>query len=332
MATPLSNLSYDEPIDNVFDDEFDEADFQRFIIWMETVTPFIMITQVIKSFLILGVLGINIYFIAIICKNKNLKTIKANRYLMHCSIFNLFMWMTEPIYANIMTVLRLYPYLGWRMYCVEREFETTGMIGMFLCMLGIGIEWLLVVNKINMKPFTQRLYDSSILIIYLLCIIKMIMDYIVCNSAYYIRYNFIEHVLLFALFVFVIYCNIKKKKLKAKNSYLLSVINVFVFSWIPVYCYDILLPESRSYVTINVILRVTKFIPEYLAYGSPIVIFIWLGRINKYFKAAYQKSCSCCTCCRVIIEYSGGDETFVDSGEIEPMENVENMSNNATLL
>uniref|UniRef100_A0A6P7GUE2 Uncharacterized protein LOC114346845 n=1 Tax=Diabrotica virgifera virgifera TaxID=50390 RepID=A0A6P7GUE2_DIAVI len=331
MATPFSNLSYDEPIDNVFENE-DEADWERFYTWMSKVSIFITITEIIKFFLILGALGINIYFIVIVCRNKNLKTIKANRYLMHCSLFNLLMWVTEPIYAILMTVFRLYRYFGWGMYCIDRQFETIGVIGMFLCMFGIGLEWLLAVNKINMKPFIQKFYDHSILIVYLLCIMKAIIDSIICHHSFDIRTNYIEHVLLFGLLAFAIYCNIKKKNLKAKNSYLLSVINLFVFLWIPLYCYDILYDVTRYNFTMKFILRVTDFIPEYLAYGSPIVIFIWLGRINKYFKVAYRKSCSCCTCCRAISDYSGDDETFEDSEEIEHVKNVENLSNNATLL
>uniref|UniRef100_A0A6P7HC76 Uncharacterized protein LOC114346844 n=1 Tax=Diabrotica virgifera virgifera TaxID=50390 RepID=A0A6P7HC76_DIAVI len=126
MATPLSNLSYDEPIDNVFEDE-DEADYQRFYMWMTKAAIFMTITDIIQFFLILGVLGINIYFIVIICRNKNLKTIKANRYLMHCSIFNLFMWTTKPLYIIILEVFRLYRSLGWGVYCVETQFETIGL-------------------------------------------------------------------------------------------------------------------------------------------------------------------------------------------------------------
>ncbi|XP_050506795.1 uncharacterized protein LOC126884714 [Diabrotica virgifera virgifera] len=341
MATPfLSNLNYDESIgiDNVFENH-DEAhfdNFMRYVRLMDKVSTFMAITEIIQFFLILGVIGINIYFIGIVCRNKNLYTIKANRYLLHCFIFNIFMWSKEPIYLIILQVFKLYQYFedfGAKLLCVVDQFVTTGVTGMFLCMFGIGLEWLLAVSKTNMKPFVQKLYDHSVLIIYLLCTIKIIIDYIVCDHIFFFHTNYIEHVLLFALLALVIYCNIKSKTLKAKTSYLISVINLFVFSWIPLYCYDILhVNVVRTNYTMTFILNVTDFIPEYLAYGSPIVIFIWLSRKNKYFKVAYRKSCSCCTCCRAISDYSGDDETFEDSEEMDHVENVENMSNNATLL
>ncbi|XP_050506797.1 uncharacterized protein LOC126884716 [Diabrotica virgifera virgifera] len=332
-TTPLSNFSYDYdyPIDDVFENE-DEADYERFYALRTKARTFMAITDITKFFLNLGVLIINIYFIVIVCRNKNLKTIKANRYLMHCSIFNIFMWVSEPIYEITISLFYLYPYFGWGMYCVTRQFQATGVIGMFFCMFGIGLEWLLAVNKTDMKPLVQKFYDHSILIIYLLCITKTILDYIICHNTYYTLTNYIDHVLLFGLLAFVIYCNIKKKNLKAKNSYLLSVINLFIFSWIPMYCYDILNRVTSKNYTMRFLLLVTSFLPEYLAYGCPILIFIWLGRKNKYFKVAYRKSCSCCTCCRAISDYSGDDETFEDSEEMEHEENVENMSNNATLL
>uniref|UniRef100_A0A6P7GEA0 Uncharacterized protein LOC114341263 n=1 Tax=Diabrotica virgifera virgifera TaxID=50390 RepID=A0A6P7GEA0_DIAVI len=346
MAPLLSNFSHDEwlTLDDVLENQqIDDSENVENIFYknLDKATNFRSIADKILFYLILSAIGTSIYFIVIVCRNKNLNRVKANRYLMHCSIFYLFMWSIEPLFE----MLRFHVDGVWMnprpFHCTQIQVENTTRISMFLCMLAIGLEWLLSLKTINMKPVVQNVYDHSILIIYLLCIIKIMIDYILCYYTHVFswlkHYDYVEQALPFGLLVFVIYCNIKKKNLKAKDSYMLIIVNLFVFSWVPLYLHDILYEVFENNYSILFIVIVIRFVPEYLAYGSPVFIFIWLGTRNKYFKAAYRKSCIFCSRCRAISNDSGDGETFEDSeenlgNEIEHEGKASNISNNIELL
>ncbi|XP_050506794.1 uncharacterized protein LOC126884713 [Diabrotica virgifera virgifera] len=344
MTPLLSNFSHDEwlTLEDVLENqEIDDSENDENIFYenLDKAANFRNIADKIIFYLILSAIGTSICFIVIVCRNKNLNRVKANRYLMHCSIFYLFMWSIRPLFEMLRLHVDLYRHQR-HFACTWIQVEKTTRISMFLCMLAIGLEWLLSLKTINMKPVVHKVYDHSILIIYLLCIIKVMIDYILCYYTYVFdwrHHDYVEQALPFGLLVFVFYCNIKKKNVKAKDSYMLTIINLFVFSWIPLYLHDILYEVFENNFSIMFILLITRFIPEYLAYGSPTLIFIWLGTRNKYFKAAYRKSCIFCSRCRAISNESGDGETFEDSeeivgNEIEHEEKASNISSNIELL
>ncbi|CAH1115670.1 unnamed protein product [Psylliodes chrysocephalus] len=318
---------------DVLDDPFEvieESESDKYYRIMRQTSTFRNIMDIIKFFLCIGVIIIDIYLIIIICRNKKLKETKTNKYVMHYAIFNILQFISLPFFEISVEIFGLWRFFSWHFYCLGRQIEDVYIVGMFLCCLALTSEWIITVyyNSI-VKQFILKILDYSILIIYGICSLFLLLNVIICYNLNYVITILLDGILYFCLVIFVLVCNCLKSKVKNpsnKKMYSLTIATVMILTWLPLYIYHFCEGWFYRAYTFRLFIILTFFIPEYLAYGSPIIVIVLLAKLNKYYKVAFTKSCN-----KSVQEYTGDDEYF-DESEDEVNENVNSLASDATLL
>ncbi|XP_056642659.1 uncharacterized protein LOC130449041 [Diorhabda sublineata] len=302
-------------LEQSFDYKYNEREL--FIKRMNSISTFQEITDIIKFFLDIFVVSIDIYLIIIVCRNPKLKMIKANKLIMHFSLFNILYTISKPILTIFMEIFDLWQHITLSFWCIQDEIENSGLLGMFLTGLALSVNWLITVNCKNVKQIFLKLNNNLIIVIYVLISANLIGGFILCQITYRNWSLLPQLIFLLLTIIFVIICDCKIKADDNKKNYPLRIANVVIMSWIPIILYLVLHAIFQNNYTVLFILYVTLFIPEFIAYGSPITVIFTLYYINKNFKIAVRKSC--CT-----NNGYGLENHFEDEGDESCTDDLEN--------
>ncbi|CAH1115671.1 unnamed protein product [Psylliodes chrysocephalus] len=318
---------------DVLDDPFEvieESESDKYYRIMRQTSTFRNTMDIIKFFLCIGVIIIDIYLIVIISRNKKLKETRTNKYVMHYAIFNILQFVSLPFFEFTIEIFGLWRFFSWHVYCLFGQMQDVYIVGMFLCCLALTSEWIITVyyNPNVRRVILSKILNYSILFIYCICFQFWILNVILCYYSIYVITILLNSILYFCLVIFVLVCNCLKIKVKNpsnKKMYSLTIATVMILTWLPLYIYHFCAGFFDAY-TFRLFILLTFFIPEYLAYGSPIIVIVLLAKLNKYYKVAFTKTCN-----KSVQEYTGDDEYF-DESENEVKENVNSLASHATLL
>ncbi|CAG9859585.1 unnamed protein product, partial [Phyllotreta striolata] len=303
---------------------------QEYYSRIRSISTFRMVMDIIKFFLCVFVVIIDIYLIVVMMRNKRLRACKTNKYVLNYAIFNLLSFVALPFFAIFVELLRTVRLSSWSFYCLERQVEDCSMIGLFLCCFALSFEWLITVYyNSNVNQIIIKLYTYSLHIIYALIFALLVLYTLLCFEVFYI--NIVLNIILYViLLIFILICNYLRVKIPnptSKKMFSLNIATVMTLCWLPLFIYHLLSSFFYRSYTLRFLLMASYFIPEILAYCSPIIVVFLLGKLNKYYKVAFIQSC----CCISNRNYSGDDESFMEDDE-EDKENVDDLANKAEIL
>ncbi|KAG5886636.1 hypothetical protein JTB14_000998 [Gonioctena quinquepunctata] len=315
-SDPLGDTSAAEYEQEVYDNVFEVFSYLN------------LAATTVQLLLFICVLAADIFLITIICKKKRLRT-KINSYIMHFLIFDMIAILSMPVLRIFMEVTSMWKHIGYRTYCISAQVETSSIMFCHLFSFGLVLEWFLTIHNPELGRKFMRFYKYSISIIYAIGTSQLLILTGLCFREDWTVRHLTESLFFFYVCIFLCICDFfsykKKNQLDNKNSYALTIANVMILSWLPLYLYHELLLVIDGTI-ISLILYSTIFIPECLAYGCPIIMVVMLGKLNKYFQMAYDRAF------KKSARNYGDDDDNLDESEDVNIVNTVNVHDNASVL
>nr|XP_023026173.1 uncharacterized protein LOC111514166 isoform X2 [Leptinotarsa decemlineata] len=306
-----------------FHDDY-EDEYVRGASLMRVLDVSSMITDLIKFLLCLCVIAADIFLITIICKTKKLKT-KTNSFIVNYAIFNMISIVAIPLFEILRAITR---FNFGRFYCIVEQIESSSILFCHMFGFGLAFEWFFVVFYSSPGKFFSNIHKYSVYLIYVIGTIQFLSTVPFCLTDDWIVRHMIDRVTFVGICGFLGVCNYfsyKRTSGMDDNKYALTAANIMVFFWLPLFLYDELFIHNGSSMTLYFILEITLFIPDWLAYGSPIIVIISLGKSNKYFQMAYSRAFK-----RSVRKYASDEDGLDESEDNTIGENGTNVYDNAT--
>lgn len=297
--------------------DYQEYDYQEYMKISSALTTFEKITDIIELFVYTAIVTADVFLIIVILRNPKLKAIRSNKLIMHFCIFNTILILSYPLISIFFPLLGWNKYFNWDFYCLEVQLESTGILGLFLIGFGLSFHWFITINSQIVNPVFQKFNDNSILITYTLCLLKLIIDIPLCFLTHTGWSMLAVIILILFIIIFLLVSDCKIKTIDKQKNYPLTVANIIILSWMPLFILHFLSEFIRHEFMMRTFLDVIFFIPEFLAYGSPIIIIFWLGSVKKQFKSAFKKTLSrfkCSSNVDYIIDEETEDEEELNNG------------------
>ncbi|KAG5886641.1 hypothetical protein JTB14_001003 [Gonioctena quinquepunctata] len=308
MADIFNETEDSDPLGDTSAEEYEEEVYRNVYTVM---TYFGFAANFVQLLIYICVLATGIFLITIICKNKRLRT-KINSYIMHFLIFDMIAILAMPVLHIFMHVTSMWKHIGLRTYCISEQLELSSIMFCHLFSFGLVLEWFLTIHNPELGRRFMRIYKYSIPIIYVIGTSQLLILTGLCFRENWTVRHLTETLFFFFVCIFLCICNFfsykKKNQPDNKNSYALTIANVMILSWLPLYLYHELLFVIDGRI-MAMILYFTLYIPECLAYGCPITMVVMLGKLNKYFQMAYDRAF------KKSARNYGGDEDNLDESE-----------------
>ncbi|XP_056642656.1 uncharacterized protein LOC130449040 [Diorhabda sublineata] len=307
-ATNHTHIDYVD-IEDPF--EYEDYEYDEYMKISSALTIFQKITDVFELFYYTLIVLTDIILIILILGNSKLKGIKSNKSIMHFSVFNLSLILSFPMFSIIFPLFNLNRFVNRNFYCFEFQLQSTAVLGIFLTGFVLSFHWLVDINYQTANPVFKTFDSFSILITYVLCFLKLIIDIPSC-FLHINAWNVIILILLVLfIIIFVLVCDCKRKTINKQKNYPLTIANIIILSWMPLFIFHLLIESLRFEYIARKILESILFIPELMAFGSPIIIIIWLGFNNKQFKSGLKNLLNRFTC-RSNVDYTIKDDSEDD--------------------
>lgn len=249
---------------------------------------YFIVTTIIKLILILAVIAGNIFLAIVIIRFKRLRAVRSNVFILHLCILNIVYYLCSPLFLTLGHIMSSYETVTT--FTLQTQMTLLTLYMTFAVCL--AVDWFLTAKKSQYMKLSEKYYRFIYVAMYLLFLIEWAIS---------LAYSEIQHVARAGLFFifYVIYLivlivlNILKKKLNLrsqakKTEYSLSVSNIIIFSFLPIFLFHINLHIVVDNVAI--VMLFLEIFPALIEIGHPLWIIYLLGRQNKYFKMAYYKS------------------------------------------
>ncbi|XP_050506796.1 uncharacterized protein LOC126884715 [Diabrotica virgifera virgifera] len=296
--TSVTSQSYEDYYDVILDTPFesDVSEFNRMKALNEFATLFSSISFLVHIVVLFALVVLDVYVIIVILKNEKLKRAKVTRGIVHFAVFSIIVNISYPLYKLLLEIF-LWRYSSWSVFCWEKQSEVTGIMSLYLCSFALSFDWLINVRCSTVKPIYQKFNDHIFLIIYSICILKLITDYFVCIDAIVILNNLFEAAIRLFVIIFLLVCHCKRRYCDKGKNYPLALATIIVVSWIPSFICDILHEIFGHHFTMGFIIFIADSCLNFVSYGSSAIVVVWLCKVNKEFKQSFCNTC-CFNCCK----------------------------------
>ncbi|KAG5886637.1 hypothetical protein JTB14_000999 [Gonioctena quinquepunctata] len=327
MADIFNETMDSDPLGDTSAAEYEQEIFENVY---EVMSYFSLAGALVQLLIYICVVAADVFLITIISKNKRLRT-KINSYIMHFLIFDMIAILAMPVLEIFMEVTSMWKHIGFRTYCISEQVETSSIMFCHLFSFGLVLEWFLTIHNPELGRRFMRFYKYSIPIIYAIGTSQLLILTGLCFRKDWTIRHLAETLFFLYVCIFLCICNFfsykKKNQLDNKNSYALTIANVMILSWLPLYLYHELLFVIDGRI-MAIILYFSLYIPESLAYGCPIIMVVMLGKLNKYFQMAYDRVFKKST-----RNYGDDDDDNLDESEEDVnIVNTVNVYDNASVL
>lgn len=281
---PEANMTLSqEEILEEFNPEYD-----TYMSFSRTAMQVNFITTIMKFFIFLVVIAADLFLLVAICRNARLRC-KTNSYFIHYAAFNIVAVVATPLFYILMELLNIHPMAGMFWYhCVVVQIEATALGMCFLMGVCLCLDWVFEVYNPEWKKKFQVIYNNSIVISYVICFCKVFFTMGSCFDTVGTRWFFTYFYV--TILVIDVATNVLRNRLKPepnKKSYSLNAANVIILFWIPLFLYEISWICFKRSSILEDVLTLISFIPEWIGYGSPIVLLVVLGKTSKDFKKVF---------------------------------------------
>lgn len=254
-----------------------------------SVLSYYLITiNILKLILVLTVIVANAFLVIVILRFERLKAVRSNMYILNLSILNIIYYLCSPLFYIICHLFSAHEEAS----IVILQTQSTLLTLYTTFALAMAIDWFLTGIKLHMMKTFDKCYKFAFIGIYGIFFIEWIIAFI---------YSEVEHVARAATFTifYVVYAiiltilNILKTRMNFRSDskeieYSFTVSNIIIYSFLPLFCFHLFYKVSTPYM--YSILLVLEILPEIVEICHPILVIFMLGRLNKYFKMAYNKS------------------------------------------
>ncbi|CAH1104913.1 unnamed protein product [Psylliodes chrysocephalus] len=258
----------------------------------ETLSTVSYFTDIIKIIIIIFVILVDIFLIDILRCNSKLKT-KVNQIILHYSVSHILFTICHTLVFDFIIVTGLILYLPSILFDILYFFQNFGLLLNYIFSFGLGMEWLCTVYNPYFGQHCKTINNYSIIMFYLigagLCGIQVGFMF---TSYWYVE-SIIPKMIYLVCLMFILVCNLfqyKRRNIANKDTYVLSIANVLILFWVPLFIYDEFLMywTYGSYILYTIALF-TIDIPQWLTFITPIAVVIILRRHDEQFRRAIDR-------------------------------------------
>lgn len=262
-----------------------------------------IITFILRVILCLCAIVVDILLIYVILKFKRLRS-TVNSYIKNYAIVNMLLSVSIPItYIGL-----VYTHNRW-----EIQIELSILSLNFLFAFALGFDWLIMTFKPEYGMKIKNCYKYLTPSIYILGCVKFLIECTLgLTQGIHIEKLFVAIIyVLILLFILVLdYLNFRYKSSirSTKAVYSLTIANIIVLCWLPMFIYHICFQKSRYDHIPAMIFRYMGFIPHWATSSVSLIILIVLVRMNKNYRMAFAKMFK-----RSVRDYSNEGENLDES-------------------
>ncbi|XP_056643487.1 uncharacterized protein LOC130449581 [Diorhabda sublineata] len=211
---------------------------------------------------------------------------RTNYYLLNFAVFHLVYIISTPLFYLILDIFyKDGMEINW--YCTWSRVENFGMALLLTFIAGYGVDVLIEDHKPTwFSKYRERYFYLFSFFYFLHFMIYLISASICFKEAFRNNFNFYFLTIYYLLeVIFLLYLGISDKYEKS-NALTISITILLI--WLPLFFVYNLLNFVKD-TNVEFFLWYSAFLPEYLAYSSPIIVSCQLWKYNKHFKTAFRK-------------------------------------------
>lgn len=261
-----------------------EHEFNHYnIIW--TIQIVFMFAKVIVCLISVAA---DMFLAVTILRFKRLQT-RINTYILHMCIITSLLYFIIPMFVTILDLIIHHFAIYYMM-----EVQNTFLMSYVTFSLILAVDWIVSNYNSPWIAWYHRYYKYCIPVIYFMFFIYTLVTVFsdgmtMTLMKIFLYYYIASAVILIALNIVKRFTRVKPET--QKTAYAMTVSNIAIFSFLPTFfiywLLTYLLPHN---FTIDMIFVFIESIVVMLSLSHPIIIVYYLGKENKYFKMAYNKS------------------------------------------
>lgn len=223
--------------------------------------------------------------IHVILKYRRLKN-RTNYYLLNFAIFHIVYIVSTPLFYVIVDIFYKNG-LEVTWFCTWSRVENFGMILLLTFIAGYGVDVMVEERKPNWFPKYKERYSYLFSFFYFFHLMIYLISASICfKEGFGNSFNFYFLTIYYLLEVIILlYLAISSRY---EKSYALTVSITILLIWLPLFFVYNLIGFVKD-TGFEFFLWYTAFLPEYLAYCSPMIVCYQLWKYNKHFKIAFRK-------------------------------------------
>ncbi|KAG5886635.1 hypothetical protein JTB14_000997 [Gonioctena quinquepunctata] len=250
---------------------------------------FYVIISLVKLAVCLTGMAAEVFLLVVLYRFSRLRSIRLNKYILNLTILNIIYYLVAPLYS--ISEHLVFKHYNATIFLLQTQ--STILILYIAFAIGLALDWYLSSCEPKFMSGYEYFHRYVFWGIYVAFVIEWIFAFIYAKNHHMIRMR-IFSVFYVSFLILLVIINMLKYTLSMKGSTLktshaLVTTNIIFFAYFPLFIYHLII----SYVTKEEILAIvlfTEFIPNLLVLGHPIMVVYMLGRTDKFFKIAYEKS------------------------------------------
>ncbi|XP_057660237.1 uncharacterized protein LOC130896272 isoform X1 [Diorhabda carinulata] len=231
-------------------------------------------------------------FIIVIMKKSNKFTSKTDRLIFHYAVWHTIYSFSYDLIEDFLGVTGLYIHVPFVVYMILFEIAKSGLYLVYFFSLGLGIDWLLNIHNFKLGERCSRFNENLLYVMYGMGIFLSIIVFISLwfSYIYWKIKSITSKTIYYSIFFIILVLNKLERTNESasnKQSYNLTVANIIIFPWMPLYIYQQLLSFTYGHFILHSVVLYTIFLPQWICSCNSIVIFMILFNLNKYFELGF---------------------------------------------
>nr|XP_023024216.1 uncharacterized protein LOC111512340 [Leptinotarsa decemlineata] len=250
---------------------------------------FVLIISMIKLAICLASISADIFLLVVLFRFGRLWEVRINKYILNLAILNIIYYLAAPLFF----IFEHLVYTDYVPTIFLLQTQTTILILYITFAIALAVDWYFS-GYVPSLMYNYKIYYHYVFSgIYVVFVIEWIFAFIYAENHHMIRMSifsvFYVTFLVLLVTINILKCRLSPKEDTTKTAHALTTANIIYAAFLPILIYHLIVRHSSN-ITVLTIVLYTEFIPSLLEIGHPILVVYMLGRMNKYFKMAYNKS------------------------------------------